>query len=137
MDLTKYPQYQLYLLTLKLMNLKNHLIPENCDERCINSTIINRAYFSSYLLSKLWLEDIKKFKTIPPWNFGDDKPISEHKQIRQALYNFGEKKMKTELSRLSSLRKKADYNPFTEITHEELSAAIFHMENIFNNLKFD
>ena len=43
MDITKYPQFQLYLLTIHLLMLKNQLIPKNCDERCINSTIINRA----------------------------------------------------------------------------------------------
>ncbi|MBO6124120.1 MAG: hypothetical protein J6P09_09810 [Methanobrevibacter sp.] len=44
MDITKYPQFELYLLTLNLLRFKNQLIPIDCDERCINSTIINRAF---------------------------------------------------------------------------------------------
>ena len=55
MDITKLPQFQLYLLTLLLFDLRYDLVPENCDFRCIGATIINRAYYSSYLYSILWL----------------------------------------------------------------------------------
>ena len=55
MDITKLPQFQLYLLTLLLFDLRYDLVPENCDFRCIDATIINRAYYSSYLYSILWL----------------------------------------------------------------------------------
>ena len=43
MNIELYPQYQLYLLTLNLLMLKEQIIPENCDEWCVNATIINRA----------------------------------------------------------------------------------------------
>ena len=99
MDITKYPQYELQLLTLNLLNLKSQIVPENCDERCVNSTIISRAYFNSYLLCELWLDYEKQFKTVKTWEFDEDEEIiSEHKQVRNALYNYGEKKIKTELS---------------------------------------
>lgn len=138
MDITKYPQYQLYLLTLHLLMLKNMLIPENCDEWCINATIINRAYYSAYLYCALWLEDNKNFKIKHPWDFtGDETRIGEHKQIREALDNYGKEKMKTELYRLFKLRKKADYEPFTDITSKEVTDAIHHMEKIIKHLKFD
>lgn len=137
MDITKYPQYELQLLTLNLLNLKSQIVPENCDERCVNSTIINRAYFSSYLLCELWLDYEKQFKTVKTWEFDEDEEIiSEHKQVRNALYNYGEKKIKTELSKLASLRKKADYDPFRDITPNEVRDAITHMKKIFNNLTF-
>lgn len=45
--------------------------------------------------------------------------------------------MKTELFNLFKLRIKADYNPFMDITSEEVNNAIHHMEKIFNHLKFD
>lgn len=137
MDVTKYPQYELYLLTLNLFTLGSHLIPEGCDERCISSTIINRAYFSSYLYCLLWLEDIKHFKPIPLVNMDVGEKISEHKQVRNALGNFGEKRIKDYLSKLSNLRKKADYNPFVDLTPTDVSNAIHHMKKIFNNLQFD
>lgn len=137
MDITKYPQFELYLLTLNLLTLKDQLVPDGCNPRCINSTIINRAYFSSYLYCLLWLEDVKKFKPIPILQLGPDERISEHKQVRNALSNFGEIRMKSELLKLADLRRKADYDPFSDITSDEVTDAVRHMEKIFNHLKFE
>ena len=86
MDIAKYPHYQLYSLTLHLLMLKDQLVPDSCENRCIDSTIINRAYFSSYLFCGLWLEDVKKFKPTPLEMMNIEERISEHLQIRNALY---------------------------------------------------
>lgn len=137
MDITKYPQFELYLLTLHFFMFKDQLIPDGCDERCINSTIINRAYFSSYLFCTLWLEDVKKFRPISINELNINERISEHQQVRNALYNFGEKRMKDELAQLAVLRKKADYHPFLDLTPNDVSQAVKHMEKIFNHLKFE
>ena len=136
MDITKYPQFQLYLLTLKLLVLKDRLIPEYCDERCINSTIINRAYFSSYLFCELWLEDVKKFKPLPLEKLDAEEKISEHLQVRNALENFGQNRVRNDLAKLAGLRKKADYDPFRDLTSDDVSDAIGYMEKIFSHLKF-
>lgn len=138
MDIAKYPQYQLYLLTLHLLTMKNQLVPKNCDERCINATLINRAYYSAYLYCSLWLEDIKRFKPLSSWQFNEnEKNISKHKQIINALYNFNEPTLGSQLSQLFDLRIKADYEPFIDITSKEVTDAIHHMEKIFNQLKFE
>lgn len=137
MNISKYPQFQLYLLTLKLLMLRNQLIPDGCDERCINSTIINRAYFSSYLFCQLWLEDVKNFRAVPIKELPVSERISEHLQVRNALFNFGERRIKEELVKLAGLRKKADYDPFMDLTHNDVSDAIHHMEMIFSHLKFE
>lgn len=138
MDITKYPHNQLYLLTLHLLMMKNQLVPQNCDERCINATLINRAYYSAYLYCSLWLEDIKRFKPLSSWEFSEnERNISKHKQIINALYNFNEAKIGSQLSQLFDLRIKADYEPFIDITSEEVTDAIHHMEKIFSHLKFD
>ena len=137
MNLQNYPQYHLYLLTLNLLNLKEQIIPENCDEWCINATIINRAYYSSYLYCELWLKEIKNFKPKKPWEIGKkEKRISEHKQVRKALKKFGEKNIESELKDLVHLRKKADYKPFDDISSQEVNKAINHMDEIFSQLKF-
>ena len=137
MNIELYPQYQLYLLTLNLLMLKEQIIPENCDEWCVNATIINRAYYSSLLFCELWLEDVKHFKPKAPWEFDEDeKRRGEHKQVRDALFDFGQKIAQKELSDLASLRKKADYNPFYDISPKEVNSAIEHMENIFRQLEF-
>ena len=138
MNITKYPQFQLYLLTLKLLRLKNQLIPNNCDDRCINSTIINRAYFSSYLFCVLWLEYVKNFRPMPLNGFkSKEERISEHVQVRNALKDFGKKTIGYKLSKLSELRKKADYDPYVDLTPNDVSDAVNHMEQIFDRLKFE
>ncbi|WP_405268030.1 hypothetical protein [Methanobrevibacter sp.] len=138
MDITKYPQYELYLLTLNLENLKSRIVPDNCDERCINSTIISRAYFSSYLYCALWLEYVKNFIPIPITQFGDDEAkISEHVQVRNALFNFGQQRIEEKLYKLANLRKTADYDPFRDLAPTDVSDAIGYMESIFDHLKFD
>ncbi len=137
MNIKKFPQFELFLLTLNLSLLKDQLIPEGCDERCINSTIISRAYFSSYLFCELWLDYVKNFRPIPIWDFGDDeKKVNEHTQVRYALSNFGEEKTSSNLAQLAKLRKKADYDPFSDLTPKNVSDAIGYMEKIFNHLKF-
>ncbi len=137
MNIEKYPQFQLYLFTLNLLMLKEQILPENCDEWCFNATIINRAYYSSYLYCVLWLECTKNFKPKAPWEFGkNEKRIGEHKQVREALFYFGENNIKNELSNLASLRKKADYNPLANISPKEVKDAIGHMERIFSHLEF-
>lgn len=137
MDITKYPQYQLYLLTLNLLAVKNQLVPHDCDNRCINSTIINRAYFSSYLFCELWLEDVKNFKTVPIEEMDIANKISEHLQVRRALYDFGQKRVRSDLTKLASLRKKADYEPYIDLTPKDVLNAIDYMKKIFNHLKFE
>lgn len=139
MDITKYPQFQLYLLTLHLLSLKNQLIPKNCDEWCVNATIINRTYYSAYLFCELWLDYVKGFKAIPPWEFDEDENrISEHKQIRTALIRlFNQENVGNHLNDLASLRRKADYDPFVDIEPKEVENAIRHMEKIITTLELD
>ena len=138
MDITKYPQFQLYLFTLNLLRLKSLLIPKDCDDRCINSTIINRAYFSSYLFCVLWLEYVKNFRPMPLKGFkSKEERISEHVQVRNALKDFSKKTIGYKLSKLSELRKKADYDPYVDLTPNDVSDAVNHMEQIFNCLKFE
>ena len=138
MNIETYPQFHLYLLTLNIFMLKEDILPENCDERCVNATIINRAYYSSYLFCLLWLKCVKKFKPKAPWEFKKDEHITgEHKQVRNALYDFGEEEIQNELIDLAALRKKADYEPFADISQKEVNDAINHMEEIFKHLKFE
>lgn len=65
------------------MMMKPCLIPPNCDDRCINASIINRAYYSTYLYCALWLEDIKKFKPLSSWEFEDNEEKISKTQTNQ------------------------------------------------------
>lgn len=138
MNLRECSQFHLYLLTLHLMKIKEQLIPQNSNERWAYGTIINRAYYSSYLYCELWLKHVKQFKTKHPWEYKKgEKRLGEHKQIRNALYDFGKENMKSELNNLAKLRNKADYHPNKKLTLTDVNEAINHMENIYSHLKFE
>ena len=136
-NIKKSPQYDLYRLTKKLFLNKDKLVPKNADNRCIDSTIINRAYYSSYLLAEEWLRDKFNFKVKHPLDFDNgEKVISEHEQIKFELirhcYKAGDY-----LYKLGKLRIKADYNPFMDLTDQEVSISIKLLDSIFDNLKFN
>ncbi|MBE6508250.1 MAG: hypothetical protein E7Z77_02425 [Methanobrevibacter sp.] len=137
MNIEKSPQYELHTFTKLLNQKKEDLVPPNCDNRCVYSTIINRCYYSSYLYSLLWLEDRFKFKLKEPYEFDNKEDfITEHKQVRLALKDKGFAVISSELVKLSSLRKKADYDPFSDISDDELQDAIDGMNFIFRKLTF-
>ena len=74
--------------------------------RCVDATIINRAYYSAYLYCELWLWITHNFKVKHPENFEKgQRRESEHKQVRTALYYFGEDAMQTKLENLAILKK--------------------------------
>lgn len=136
-NIEKYPQYELYKFTKKLHFNKEKLVPKNCDNRCVFSTIINRCYYSAYLYVSLWLQEVYKFKPLSKKDFGKDEFITEHKQVRDKLKNINQHSVEAKLYTLFDLRKKADYEPFQDISEEELDDAIELMEQIFETLKFD
>lgn len=80
--------------------------------------------------------DLKRSR-YPCQKLDETERISEHLQVRNALHNFGEKRVSYELTKLANLRKKADYEPYKDLTPQDISNAINHMEKIFNHLKFD
>lgn len=137
MDITKYPQYELYSFAELLFLKKDDLIPEKCNCRCVYSTIINRCYYSSYLYSLEWLFEKFGFKPRPPEDFDkNERFITEHKQVRDALKEKNFSAISYELADLAILRKKADYDPFLDISDDELSDAMESMRIIFEKLSF-
>lgn len=133
----KSPQYQLYTFTRFINHNKERLVPSNCDNRCLYSTIVNRCYYSSYLYALFWLEDKFQFKIKEPYEFDDDEEyITGHKQVRLALKEKGLNNISSALYDLLELRKIADYEPLREISDDEVSEAMETMEFIFNKLVF-
>lgn len=134
-NVEKYPQYQLYKFTRKLYVNKESLVPKNCDNRCVYSTIINRCYYSSYLYLSEWLLNKGfKVKSKDDCEIDGEIFVSEHKQIRDALKNEGESKISNRLYKLSELRSIADYEPFSDLMDDDLNRAINLMEYIFKEI---
>ena len=137
-NVEKYPQYQLYKFTRKLYANKEVLVPKNCDNRCVYGTIINRCYYSSYLYLTEWLLDKGfKVKSKEDCDIDDEIFVSEHKQVRDALKDYGESKVSNRLYKLSALRSTADYEPYSELTDDDLNLAMKLMEYIFNKISLN
>ena len=112
-------------------------MPKNCDNRCVYSTIINRCYYSSYLYALEWLFEKHGFKPLSKSEWGDDEFVTEHKQVRLMFKDLNQIDVYISLFNLLNLRKKADYEPFSNISDDELNKAMGIMESIFQNLDFD
>lgn len=137
LNIEKSPQYDLYRLTKKLYLNKERIVPKNADLRCVKSTIINRAYYSSYSLASEWLDFYFDFQIKPPREFKGNKSfISGHIQVLNALFKYEKKSANKNLSRLKDLRTKADYHLESKISNNEVKNSLVFMENIFNDLKF-
>lgn len=63
--------------------------------------------------------------------------VSEHKQVRDALKDYGEPRISNRLYKLSELRRIADYSPFDDLSADKLENAMKLMEYIFNNISFE
>lgn len=136
-NIKKSPQYDLYRLTKNLYLNKEKIVPENADMRCVKSTIINRAYYSSYSLASEWLNYNFDFQIKPPKKFKNNRYfVSGHIQVLKALFKIGKKSSHKNLTRLKGLRTKADYHLESEISNKEVKNSLVFMENIFDDLKF-
>lgn len=121
MNIRELPQFQLYLITLSLFNLRYDLVPENCDLRCVDSTIVNRAYYSSYLFTLLWLLEVHQHRLKSKKDFPKGSVfVTEHAQARIALKNYGEGYIGNYLKKLANLRNKADYHPYKELSSSDV-----------------
>lgn len=105
--------------------------------RCVKSTIINRAYYSSYSLASEWLDFYFDFQIKPPGKFKNNRPfVSGHIQVLKALFKYEKKDANFYLGRLKDLRTKADYHLESKISDNEVNDALVYMKRIFNDLKF-
>ena len=105
--------------------------------RCVKSTIINRAYYSSYSLASEWLDFYFDFQIKSPRKFKNNRPfVSGHIQVLKALFKYEKKDANFYLGRLKDLRTKADYHLESKILDNEVKNSLVYMDRIFNDLKF-
>lgn len=89
--------------------------------QCIERTIINRAYLSTYLHTEEWIlnngphNDIKNYSK---------KDIGYHAAICVALNKLNEKKISKKYADFIKLRVDADYNIITIITPKDAQKAL-------------
>ena len=106
-NIEKYPQFELYKFTKKLNLNKERMVPKNCDNRRVYSTIINRCYYSSYLYALEWLFEKHGFKPVLKNEWEDGKFVTEHRQVRLMFKELEERDVAFSLFKLLNLRKKS------------------------------
>ncbi|MBQ6813753.1 MAG: hypothetical protein IJP12_03850 [Methanobrevibacter sp.] len=138
MAIKDYPQYKLFKFTLMLNHNKAKFQKPSTGTRAVDSTIINRAYYSAYSYVYLWLEEKFNFKPKQKWEFEErgENYISEHLQVRKSLMDHNKETSSGYLYELHGLRKKADYSLFSPITQKNINDSIEYMNNILDDLKF-
>ncbi len=139
LKIKNYPQYQLYLFTKLLCENKEDLIPDSCDDRCINSTIINRSYYSAYSYSSLWLNNKYNFKVKKSWDFINDNEQykSEHRQVIDELKYKKQFTCSNKLMECKRIRNIADYEMFHDITDKDVENCFKNMEYVIKKLKLE
>lgn len=125
---------ELYKHTLLLNKKQKELVPKNSTTRCVKSTIINRAYYSTYLYVKKYL--INKGYTIKDVHYYRRKKERFKTEHQQVIDNLSEenKELSVKLMKLKRLRNKADYHPEVKITKKEVNISLNFMNNILNEL---
>ena len=91
MNVEKYPQCHLYKFTLLLEDNKAMYVKHDIESRAVDSTIINRAYYSAYSYALLWLEEeISGFRLKQKWEYEAEgkEYVSEHRQVRDCLIKY-------------------------------------------------
>ena len=133
LDIRGLIEYHLYLFTIYLYVNKSRLYLTS--EEAFNRTMMNRAYFSSYLLSKFYVEvvQLKKIRNPNEFNYSE-KIITEHTQVIKFLNNKETRSVSNKLSELKELRKNADYDMITFISDSDCNQAVTLMKDIFRLL---
>lgn len=130
-------ELDLYKHTILLNEKDNELIPKNCGHRCVRSTIINRAYYSTFLFVRKYLtKNGFQLRNIVEYKKNNEPILTEHQQIINKLSEINNGLSK-KLKQLKRLRKKADYYPEQKLSLKEVNRSIEIMNLIIKSLKLE
>ncbi|MEE1133888.1 hypothetical protein [uncultured Methanobrevibacter sp.] len=102
------------------------------DLQCIDRTIINRAYLSTYLHTHDWIINNGHYNDIKNYSKND---IGYHTAICIALNKLNEKTISKKYAEFIELRVDADYNIVTIITSKDAQKALDLASQIQNALQ--
>lgn len=106
--------------------------PDNCDEQCVYSAILNRLYYACFLHSKQWLFEKHNFKTKK--NTKKHFYGSEHRQVINELKKYKDESA-SKLLCLKNNRTTADYFPKTKLFENDVNNTYEIAKNILNDLE--
>ena len=111
---------------------QHDFLDESYDLQCIYRSIVNRAYFSTYLHTREWIIDNGPYSDVKDYAEGD---IGYHAAILVALKALGEMKIRRKFSDFIKLRSDADYDILSIITVDDAKTAIDLADEICNALQ--
>lgn len=119
-----------------LIDLAEHLQKQkfsdkNYDLQCINRTIVNRAYLSTYLHAEEWIINHGPYYDVRDYS---DEDVGYHVAICIALDKLNKHHISQIYDDFIELRVKADYNIVTIITPEDAQNALDLASQIRNAL---
>ena len=94
---------------------------EKFDLQCVYRTIINRAYYATYLFAREWIIDNGKNKLL---DYYIGKGVGTHRAVYLTLRNMGLKSLSNDLYCFKLLRNDADYDIVKIITKNDALKAI-------------
>lgn len=123
------PEHLLYLA--KYLYSKE-FSKENFDLQCIYRTVVNRAYYATYLHAREWIFDNGSYNNLDSYSDGKS---GYHKAIFLALNQLKQYKAGSKFNEFKLLREKADYKLVDIVSIDDAELALKLANDIFNLLK--
>ena len=102
------------------------------DLQCVYRTVVNRAYYATYLHAKEWIFDNGPYNSLKSYSDGNS---GYHKAVILGLNSLKQYRAGSKFSDFKDLRVKADYNVVEIISDDDAKYALNLAKDIFNLLK--
>ena len=104
---------------------------EKFDLQCIYRTIINRAYYATYLQAREWIFDNSEYNSL---DYYMNSETGTHRAVYLALIDLGQEALTNDLRCFKHLRNDADYDIVKIITKNDALKAIKLARHIMSAL---
>lgn len=121
-----------HLLDLARYLHKKEFSNEDFDLQCVYRTVVNRAYYATYLYAREWIFDNGSYNNLESYSDGKS---GYHKAVILALNSLNQYKAGSKFADFKDLREKADYKLVEIVSENDASHALNLARDIFNLLK--
>ena len=105
---------------------------ENFDLQCVYRTVVNRAYYATYLHAREWILNNGPYNSLESYSDGKS---GYHKAVILALNSLKQYKAGSKLGDFKDLREKSDYKLVEIVSKDDARHALNLARDIFNLLK--
>lgn len=121
-----------HLLELAKYLYDKNFSEENFDLQCVYRTVINRAYYATYLHAREWIFDKGKYHNLDSYSDGKS---GYHKAVFLALNTLKQYSAGSKFNDFKDLREKADYHIVDIVSIVDAERALNLANDIFMLLK--